>query len=166
MFCPKCGKDEQSPNAYCRACGEWLTDVNSIKRGGAAQMSPEKSLRLILTFSVLCAVFALATALVLIITFGGGRGTMIPPIAFAMVFSFIILAWQIVIIVVVAHLLLRLKRHRAETPQSRNQIAEPNVQGNYLPAADTSQFVRPAASVTENTTDFLEPARRPISGDL
>ena len=28
MFCPKCGNSEQTPDTYCRNCGEFLTDFS------------------------------------------------------------------------------------------------------------------------------------------
>lgn len=30
MFCPKCGKSEQSPEAFCRGCGTYLPDLSKF----------------------------------------------------------------------------------------------------------------------------------------
>ena len=30
MFCPKCGKSEQSPEAFCRGCGTFLPDLSKV----------------------------------------------------------------------------------------------------------------------------------------
>lgn len=29
MFCPRCGKGEQTPDSYCRTCGEFLADYSA-----------------------------------------------------------------------------------------------------------------------------------------
>src|SRR5215203_4420569 len=64
MFCPKCGKSEQSPDSYCRSCGEFLTDLSAKSYlntllGGA---SPRAQIRLNLIINT---VTGLAAALLL-----------------------------------------------------------------------------------------------------
>jgi uncharacterized membrane protein YvbJ len=34
MFCPKCGADDQGAESYCKRCGEWLPDLDAIRRPG------------------------------------------------------------------------------------------------------------------------------------
>ncbi|HMT08423.1 MAG TPA: zinc ribbon domain-containing protein [Pyrinomonadaceae bacterium] len=33
MFCPKCGKSDQAPEAFCRGCGTYLPDLNKPVKG-------------------------------------------------------------------------------------------------------------------------------------
>jgi uncharacterized membrane protein YvbJ len=34
MYCPKCGADGQSAESYCKRCGDWLLDLDSIRKSG------------------------------------------------------------------------------------------------------------------------------------
>lgn len=36
MFCPKCGKSDQLPEAYCRGCGTFLPDLTKPVKGPIA----------------------------------------------------------------------------------------------------------------------------------
>lgn len=153
MFCPKCGKGEQTANSFCRQCGEWLPDMNSVNRRGIAKMSPAKSAKLMLIFSIMCAALALAMAIILGATFGGGKDKMIPPIAVVFVFSILIAAWQIVNSVVGFQLYQHFKRGKNNSSET-NELAAPATP-NALTAADTNQFIRP--SVVEHTTERLVP---------
>lgn len=161
MFCSNCGKGEQTPNAYCRNCGEWLFDVNSLsKRGrrGIFKQTPEKRLRMIFAINLFSAVFALAITFALIKTFA--QNATPPAIAMAIAFSVVIAAWQIVGAITAFQLRREMLRRRSQ-PQTNQLDGVHTTNDGALPAADTSQFVRPQrASVTESTTELLEPVLR------
>ena len=42
MFCPKCGKSEQSPETYCRQCGNYLQDYTKPAK---RENTPEQHLK-------------------------------------------------------------------------------------------------------------------------
>ncbi|MEP6923631.1 MAG: hypothetical protein ABI954_04125 [Pyrinomonadaceae bacterium] len=157
MFCPKCGKGEQIPNAYCRACGEWLPDVNNLSRHGRVKLPPEKRLKITLIFNLLSAIFAIISAIVLITSFPDDR---LPGVAIAIPLCLAITAWQIVGFILTFQLRQDLKRRRQGFQASSNQLNTSESSDNALPPANTSQFVRPFASVTENTTSLLEPIQK------
>jgi hypothetical protein len=68
MFCPGCGKAEQSPETYCRQCGLFLPDLSKpFKR----KHSPEEHLKanMALNFLTVIASFTLAILLYTILGF-------------------------------------------------------------------------------------------------
>lgn len=165
MFCPKCGKGEQSPNAYCRACGEWLPDLTKrgIKSFGGD--SPEESLKISLTLSAMTTVVAFILAIMLYINYFGKPGVS-GIIYITAAFLLAIAGWQASNFYVGIKLSRNLARRRSGnfTAQS-NELNSASQANTALPSADTSQFVRPAASVTENTTELLESVPRSKRSD-
>ena len=71
MFCPKCGKSDQTPESYCRQCGEWLPDLAKRGRKSFGGNSPEESLQISLVLSAMSAVVALVLAILLYSRFFG-----------------------------------------------------------------------------------------------
>ena len=67
MFCPNCGAADQSPNAYCKRCGEWLADKRSF--GGRGASKPEQRMTSMIVFNGLSAVLALFSAIALYATY-------------------------------------------------------------------------------------------------
>lgn len=155
MFCPKCGKGEQTPNAYCRACGEWLPDISNLHRRGGVKLPPEKRLRIMLVFNLLSAIFALISAIALIASIIG-KDEPSPGVIIGISFCFAITVWQIISFIFTFQLRQELKRRRQGFQGSNNQLGAAKPNDNALPPADTSQLVRPFTSVTENTTLQLE----------
>src|SRR5260221_5061196 len=65
MFCPSCGAADQSSNAYCKRCGEWLTDKKSF--GGRDK--PAEQITKMAVFNGLSALLALFSAIALYATY-------------------------------------------------------------------------------------------------
>lgn len=160
MFCPKCGKDEQMPESYCRQCGEWLPDFakRGVKSFGGD--SPEESLNISLFLSAMSSIVALLLAVWMYATYLGRPG--VPGIIYVTAaFLLAIAGWQASNFYVGWKLSQKLARRRKGdfTAQS-NELNDARQANASLPPADDSQFIRPRASVTENTTELLEPVPR------
>src|SRR5689334_8318935 len=67
MFCPNCGAPDQGPNAYCKRCGEWLSDHKSFGGRGAAK--PEQRMTTMIVFNGLSALLDLFSAIALYLTY-------------------------------------------------------------------------------------------------
>ena len=67
MFCPNCGAGEQSADAYCKRCGQWLPEVTGIARRAlwGEGVTHEQRLKTILVRQVLSVVLAFASAILL-----------------------------------------------------------------------------------------------------
>ena len=63
MFCTNCGASEQSLKTYCRKCGKWI---------GVAP--PDERLSVMIVFNALSALFGIASAIALWITYVGSVG--------------------------------------------------------------------------------------------
>ncbi len=157
MFCPKCGKGEQMPNAYCRACGEFLPDVDKLARLAARRgfggSTPEENIKTTIYLSLISTVFALFAAITFYAVLYGfpvSSGIM----AAAAAFSLCIAGYQISNVIVAVKLRRRLVR-RKDGNQNQRELNASTI--NSLPPADTAPLLRSSASVTENTTSLLEP---------
>ena len=150
MFCPNCGAADQSPNAYCKRCGEWLADKKSF--GGRGASKPEQRMTSMIVFNGLSALLALFSAIALYATY------LDTPEAKWSVYvagacCFVIAIHQMISMGFALELKLRLKRGHIEAGQTVVPEA-----ANSIPAlgnGETTQFVD-ARSVTENTTELLE----------
>lgn len=157
MFCPKCGKGEQTPNGYCRNCGEFLPDIDKLarlgKRRGFGGSTPEENIKTTIYLSLLSTVFAFFAVATLYAIYNGFP---VSPgiVAAAAAFSVCIACYQISNVIVAVKLRKRLVRRRdsAHDPHQLNTAAL-----NNLPPAETSQIVHSVTSITENTTSLLEP---------
>ena len=156
MFCPGCGADDQTANAYCKRCGDWLPEFKrrSSAFGGD---TPQQNDFTGLFMSALSAVVALFSAIALYATYLGTDEAKWS-IYLAAAFCLCIAGWQVSSFVVGLKLRRRLNRARAglETDSQLKQATD----SPALPPADMSNFVR-AQSVTENTTEPLHPLDRP-----
>jgi hypothetical protein len=161
MFCPKCGKDEQMPESYCRACGEWLPDLAKRGRKSFGGDSPEESLNISLFLSAITSIAALLLAVWLYAAYFGKPG--VPGIIYVTAaFLLAIAGWQASNFYISIKLRRNLARRRSRDFSAQsNELNSASQSNGALPAADTSQFVRSAAqSVTENTTELLEAVPR------
>ena len=126
MFCPNCGKADQTPDAYCRNCGEFLAnssgDASLINRILGAN-TPEKRVNIGLAFDVLTLI---ASALLLVFLFGyfDGRSTRTgeaaPPIVYLVyVFLGAVALWQLLSLIVgVSHQNKLCNRRKTESPSN------------------------------------------------
>jgi hypothetical protein len=150
MFCQKCGAAEQSANAYCKRCGEWLLNSGGSASRQFLAASPEQMTNKILFLSGLGALFGIVSAVALYITFFSGDRKF--SIAMAAAFCLVISVYQAVTFLNSFLLRQRLKRGRAYV----GQIAEQHVP--VLNAADAGSFA--PSSVSERTTELLETVPR------
>src|SRR5437016_148085 len=154
MFCPDCGTADQSPNAYCKRCGEWLADKKSF--GGRGRSKPQERITTMIVFNGLSALLALFSAIALYATY------LDTPEAKWSVYvagacCFVIAIHQMISMGFALELKLRLKRGQADAGQE--VVLEPAASVPALGSGETTEFVD-ARSVTENTTELLEAVPR------
>ena len=154
MFCSNCGAADQSPNAYCKRCGEWLADKRSF--GGRGGSKPEERMTAMIVFNGLSALLALFSAIALYATY------LNTPEAKWSVYvagacCLVIAIHQMISLAFALELKLRLKRGQADASQAFVSEAADSVAA--LGSGETTQFVE-AKSVTENTTELLEAVPR------
>ena len=154
MFCSNCGAADQSPNAYCKRCGEWLADKKSF--GGRGASKPEQRMTSMIIFNGLSALLALFSAIALYATY------LNTPEAKWSVYvagacCFVIAIHQMISMGFALELKLRLKRGHTDAGQAIELKAGDSVPA--LGSGKTTQFVE-APLVTENTTELLEAVPR------
>lgn len=157
MFCPGCGADNQTANAYCKRCGDWLPEFKRRSRGAFGGDTPQQNIFIGLFMSALSAAVALFSAIALYATYLGTDEAKWS-IYLAAAFCLCIAGWQLSSFVVGLKLRRRFNRAR-ERVEVDSRLQEATV-SPALPPADMSNFVR-AQSVTENTTELLQPVDRP-----
>ena len=169
MYCPNCGKGEQSPESYCRSCGEFLTDfsgksylINKILGGS----TPETQVNVNLTINV---VTAFISSLLLGFLNGyfdaqyerTGQGA--PPIIYLVyIFLALVAVWQFLSFVIGRRLKKKLAGRKKGGPSVEQSVDENGVSSRStqksLPQADFENVV--PASVAEDTTRILDESLR------
>jgi hypothetical protein len=145
MQCPHCGAAEQSADAYCRRCGEW------VNRRGERGDGPEGRMNAMITFNIISAVFALVSVISLFATYlGKPEAQWSIYVAGAM--CIVIAVHQSISFAFALELKLRLTRGRRG--ERRKGLAVPDVPVRALPRVNTAEIVD-MPSVTEGTTDLL-----------
>src|SRR5918992_147883 len=71
MFCPNCGADSQTANAYCKRCGDWLPNLKRRSRAAFGGETPQQNIFTGLFLSALSAAVALFSAIALYATYLG-----------------------------------------------------------------------------------------------
>lgn len=158
MFCPKCGKADQTLNTYCRQCGEFLPDHSVKKRGFTmGGDTPEQQIRVNLILNFLSGAVSLILAILLYATFWNQPGTS-QVIYLTAAFLLAMCGWQFSTFRV--GLKLR-KTFAARKNTGEVETIKPFGE-NDLPSAKTAPLLNEAdmtnvvsASVTENTTKHL-----------
>ena len=72
MFCPKCGKSDQSPETYCRQCGVFLPDLDKATKKEAP---PEENIKVNTVLSMMTVIVSFALAALLYIFLGFREST-------------------------------------------------------------------------------------------
>jgi len=157
VFCPICGADSQSPNAYCKRCGEWLPNIKSRTRAAFGGETPPQNIFTGLFLSALSILAALFSASALYATYLGS-GDAKWSVYVAAAFCLCIAGWQMSSFVVGLKLQRRLKKGREELSSASELDAQRS--SPALSSGDMTNLVS-SPSVTENTTRTLEPARSP-----
>jgi len=150
MFCPACGAADQSPNAYCKRCGEWLADKKSF--GGRGASKPEQRITSMIVFNGLSALLALFSAIALYATY------LNTPEAKWSVYAagaccFVIAIHQMISMGFALELKVRLKRGQSDA--GRAIVSKPGDNVAALGSGKTTQFVD-VPLVTDNTTELLD----------
>jgi hypothetical protein len=149
MFCPKCGVGHQTPESYCRSCGEWLPDLDSKStRLNFGSTREERVLR-IRTLELISTGLSL-TAAAIVFTFlftGANQGWLL---FLAAAVSIVVAVYQIANMFMGHKVMRGLPRSPADLTR---QFEKPN--SAALPAPDTNDL-RVPASVTEDTTRHLD----------
>jgi len=169
MYCPNCGKSDQSPESYCRSCGEFLTDysgksylINKLLGGS----TPETQINVSLTIN---AVTAFVSSLLLGFLNGyfdaqyERTGQSAPPIIYLVyIFLALVFIWQFLSFVIGTRLKKKLsgrKKVLASVEQSADENVVPTRSTQKpLPQADFENVV--PASVAEETTKILDESLR------
>ena len=174
MFCPNCGKDEQTPDTYCRNCGEFLADFSnkfSLINKVLGISTPEKQVNVNLTINL---VTAIASSLLLVFLNGYfdalyTRTQVSPPPIIYLVYLFLglVAVWQFLSFIIALNLKSKLsggKSGKISTDLSANENAISSAQAKeFLPPVDIKNIV--PAGVTENTTKILDKVSRKESFD-
>ncbi|MFZ1699472.1 MAG: zinc ribbon domain-containing protein [Pyrinomonadaceae bacterium] len=154
MFCPKCGKPEQTAETYCRQCGTFLPDLS---KPGKTPIKPEEHVKVNMVFSLMTMVacFTLAALLYSILAFRSDTHWLIYATAgllTAMGFWHTQTFWRAIL----------LRRHfkRQQRPEEIMLDSAPET-GNLLEGADFENIV--PASVTDRTTKHLSERKIKLS---
>ena len=165
MFCSNCGKGEQTPDSYCRSCGEFLVDPASkysLLNRILGISRPEKQLNVTLAIDLVTSAVS-GLLVVFLMGYFDGRsrktGVPAPPIVyFVYLFLGLVSAWQLLSFVIGLKLKTKLsgaKRSGLPPAQTDNaaswlsESAQP-----VLPPSDDQNVRTP--SVIEDTTRNLD----------
>lgn len=159
MFCPKCGKADQTPETYCRQCGNYLHDYNKIAK---KETSPEEHLTVNSVLSAMSAIVSLTLAILLHTFFWGKANT---PILIYITAGFLtaMFFWQAQTFwrnILLRKHFKKQKNHAQSVSekQSETPTFESKPTNELLPEANFENFVPP--SVVENTTKHLNKVKR------
>jgi hypothetical protein len=158
MFCPKCGKADQTADSYCRSCGDFLVDPSnnvSLVNRMLGISNPERQVKFTLTIDLVTAIVSGLLLFFLMGYFDGAHkrtGIPTPPIVYLVyVFLGLVSAWQLLSFTVGTTFRKKLsagKRTSALSEQARES----------LPPADNKNVV--ANSIAEQTTRNLDKVPR------
>ena len=169
MFCPNCGKAEQTPDTYCRSCGEFLADASDrfflINRILGVD-TPEKQISVNLTIN-------LATSIVssLLLVFLNGyfdahysrTHEPTPPIIyFVYLFLGLVAAWQFLSLIINLRLKSKFRGREGGKVSASSGLNENTLSSGMaqkpLPQASFENIV--PTSVTEDPTKSLDELHR------
>ena len=143
MFCPKCGKADQSCETYCRQCGIFLPDFSKPAKVGA---TPEDHVKANTVLSLMTIITSFTLAILL---FGTRPGT--HPLIYVTAGLLIGMGcWHIQTFW--RTLLLKKHLNRAKPPQEM-ALGGGNAEDKMLETPNFENMV--SASVTDNTTRHL-----------
>ncbi|MGI8543712.1 MAG: hypothetical protein ACR2MD_09585 [Aridibacter sp.] len=158
MFCPNCGKSDQTENTYCRQCGEFLSDFKKkSKNFSFGGETPQEQIRTNLVLNLMSAIVSIASGLYLFIRFSdlGSEFSMVFLVA---AFLLAMGGWQLSTFFVGLKLRKTFNKNQIKS-EAENEIARKNklndlTTNELLPEADFANDV--PISVVENTTRKLK----------
>jgi len=158
MFCPKCGKGDQTADSYCRSCGDFLVDPGqhtSVMNRILGITNPEKQVKFTLTIDL---VTAIVSGFLLFFLMGyfdavhDRTGARTPPIVFLVyLFLGLVSAWQLLSFTVGT-------TYRKKLNAAKKTIAQTDARP-ALPEADQKNVVA-NNSIAEQTTRNLDKVSR------
>ncbi|HVE59724.1 MAG TPA: zinc ribbon domain-containing protein [Pyrinomonadaceae bacterium] len=158
MFCPKCGKPDQSPETYCRQCGEYLHDYEkAVKK----VTTPEEHLKANSVLSAMTVVASLILSTLLFLIFKNQTDTH-PIIYVTAGFLIAIAAWQIQTFWRTLLIKKHFKKRKNNEKSTWGDELEKQIESRYLESKPTNELLPEAdfkdyvpASVVEKTTRKL-----------
>jgi uncharacterized membrane protein YuzA (DUF378 family) len=157
MFCPKCGKGDQSADSYCRSCGDFLigpAQHTSLMNRLLGITNPEKQVKFTLTIDL---VTAIVSGFLLFFLMGyfdavhDKTGATTPPIVYLVyIFLGLVSAWQMLSFTVGTTYRKKLNAAKRTLDQTGAQPVRPE--------ANHKNVV--ANSITEQTTRTLDKVSR------
>lgn len=166
MFCPNCGKADQTPDSYCRSCGEFLTDFSTrfyLLKGLLGGAGPKAQINFGILINMLT---GLASALLLGFLNGHydalrartGEG---PPrvIYYVYLFLGLVLLWQFLGLAINARLKKKLDGEKKKTLPAAEPAADPQAVAPPTPQRSLEPGHHDPLgpdSVTQQTTKRLD----------
>jgi hypothetical protein len=156
IFCPKCGADSQNVESYCKRCGEWLPDIDAlIHRKLFRKLTREQKIEKIRILEAVSAGLSLTSAAIIISILAGGDRQILFLAAFCCI---LVAVYQMINIYLGYKLQHRIVRsHTASTGEMESNDEK---RAPALGASAATQVAN-SQSVTENTTELLEPVHTP-----
>ena len=157
MFCSKCGDADQTPDSYCRQCGEWLPSPATGSGGLFRGSTREQRVKRMRMMQFVSAGLSIASAvMILVYLLNDGDKQLL---RISVVCGFVVAIYQIISLII---------GYKVLTPKvDRTNEQAAAIAGNtqpsqaFLQAAHPTEFLK-ADSVVENTTELLDrvPARK------
>ncbi len=150
MYCPKCGKPDQSPETYCRQCGVFLADLGKITKSEAP---PEENIRVNTVLSLMTVICCFVLAALLYILLGFRENT--HPLIYATASLLVAMgAWHIQTFIRSRKLRKQWKRRVQPNETAADKTAFGSASTDKLLAQPDFENMVPA-SVTDHTTKHL-----------
>ena len=155
MFCPDCGKSDQTENTYCRQCGEFLPDSKNPKAIYTSE-NPKTLILGPLGLSFFSLFLSFSTEIILLLVFLKEENLPAVPLNFLIICYFGISILQAVNI----YYLYKLAKKSGiiffweKKKDEQDKLFVDDKEKKNLPEADFSDIIPP--SVTEHTTKQLQ----------
>ena len=159
MFCPKCGAEDQNANSYCKRCGEWLPDIESLSKPGFGLFRkltrPEEKIRKMRIFEAISTGLSLTSAAIIFsfIVAGRNRGLLF----LAAISCVVVAVYQIVNFYLGYNLQRRIDGSRQNNATTAN-LPDEHKTGQLNAAAEIENAH--LQSVVDDTTKLLDPVPR------
>jgi len=150
MFCPKCGKADQSPETYCRQCGVFLPDLSKPRKG---EHPPEEHIKVNSVLSLMTVIVSFTLAILLYAIMGFRPGT--HPLVYLTASLLLAMGgWHIQTFIRIRKLKKQLKQRIPRSEKDDPVELEGVSTSKLLDKPDYSSAA--PISVTETTTKHLE----------
>ena len=159
MFCPKCGAEDQNADSYCKRCGEWLPDIDSLSKPGFGlfrkRMRPEDKIRKMRILEAISTGLSLTSAAIIFSFISAGRNGQL--LFLAAIFCVVVAAYQVVNFYLGYNLPRRIDGSRQDNATTAN-VPDDRKTGQLNSAAEFESAHM--QSVVDDTTKLLDPVPR------